>query len=107
VSLICGVRACCRAVRPARFGAEFMRSPIGDPAQSAREIGCQFRQGTDEIVTRNVFKGCAKAAWPRNTEAEIAAIAKCSVRQAARYLSGEFDAPPIVFIALWTACLTR
>lgn len=83
-----------------------MEGSFGNSARVAREIDCQFRQGPDKIVSTSVFKGVAKAIWPRDTEAHIAAIASCSVRTAARYLAGEFEPPGVVLVAI-LAAITR
>lgn len=52
----------------------------------------------DKIVGRK-FGRVAKILWPAATAATIAAMAKCSVRTAERWLSGEFEPPAIVIAA--------
>ena len=79
-----------------------MRAPYGDPDATLREIGCQFRQGpngTDKIVSRK-FGAVAKVLWPTKTAAYIAALAGRDERTAARWLSGEFEPPIIVVLAV-------
>ena len=75
-----------------------MRAPFGNSEIIAKEIGGQFRQGTDKIVSRK-FGRVAKVIWPHKTAAHIAAIAKTNERTAARWLSGEFDPPLVVVVA--------
>lgn len=67
----------------------------------AREIDCQFSPAADRIVKAPVLKGVCKVIWPANTEAEVAVVCRCSVRTAARYLSGEIDAPALLFAAIF------
>jgi hypothetical protein len=76
-----------------------MRSPFGNSAAVAREIGCQYRHGTDKIVSRK-FGLVAKALWPRKTAAQLAVIASTNERTAARWLAGEFEPPGIVIAAV-------
>jgi hypothetical protein len=71
----------------------------GNPAAVAAEIGCQFRQGTDKSVRPIIYSVC-KAIWPSSTDAAVAAIVGCSVRNGARYLSGELEVPAILLTAI-------
>jgi len=77
-----------------------MRAGCGEFSTVATEIGGQFRPGTDKIV-RPLFGPVAKVVWLGNTDACIAAIADADVRTARRWISGEFDAPPIVYAHMW------
>jgi hypothetical protein len=76
-----------------------MHGPFGNPAVVAREIGGQFRQSTDKIVTRK-FGKVAKVIWPHKTAACLAAIAGKDERTAARWLAGEFEPPAIIIAAI-------
>jgi hypothetical protein len=67
----------------------------------ARKISGQFRPGTDKIV-RRLFGPIAKVVWPHNTEAYVATVAKCDVRSARRWISGEINAPAKVWAAIFT-----
>jgi hypothetical protein len=70
---------------------------------SAREIErrrCQPDATTDTRVMVCNFGKHAKLAWPFKTAAHIAAIAGTSDRQAARWLTGEFEPPSSVCAAL-------
>lgn len=76
-----------------------MEGSFGNPKIVAKEIGGQFRPGADKIVRRK-FGSVAKVLWPGSTDAHIAAIAKVDVRTARRWLSGEFEPPIIVVLAV-------
>lgn len=71
-----------------------MHGSFGNPEVVAREIGGHFRPGQDKIV-RRLFGPVCKLIWPVNTEAHVASLAKVDVRTARRWLSGEYDPPPI------------
>lgn len=77
-----------------------MRSVFGNPRAVAREIDCQFRQGTDKNVGPSKFAIVAKALWPLKTAAHLASIAGRDERTAARWLSGEFEPPNKVIAAV-------
>jgi hypothetical protein len=68
----------------------------------SREIGCQFSPATDRIVERRRIRAVVEAVWPNEkADALTAVICNCSVRTASRYLSGEIDAPAVLFAAIW------
>lgn len=69
-----------------------MRSVYEARVAEATETERRIRQGDDKIVVRK-FGKVAKLLWPFNTSAHVATIAKCSTRQADRYLSGEYEPP--------------
>jgi hypothetical protein len=69
-----------------------MHEGFGNSAAVAREIHGQFRQGTDKIVSP-MFGRVAKVIWPVKTASQMAAIAKCDERTAARWLCGEHKPP--------------
>lgn len=77
-----------------------MRSSFGDPRAVATEIQCQFRHGTDKTVDVTRFGVVARALWPIKTAATLASIAGRDERTAARWLSGEFEPPGIVYAAI-------
>lgn len=72
-----------------------MRSTFGNSAVVAREIQGQFSPERDRLVPPRKFGLFARALWPEKAAFQIAAICKCSERQAKRYLSGE-DAVPYI-----------
>lgn len=83
-----------------------MHGAFGNPDVVATEIGGQFRPGKDRIV-RRLFGPIAKVIWPHNTEAHVATVAKCDVRTARRWISGEFDAPAYVWGVMWVEATRR
>jgi hypothetical protein len=83
-----------------------MRSVYEARVVEAREIERQIRQGTDKIVSRK-FGAVAKVLWPYKTAAELAAIAGTNERTAARWLSGEFEPPVVVLLAVMQKMFER
>jgi hypothetical protein len=77
-----------------------VHSSFGNPLAVATEISGRFRQGTDKIVSAGRFGTVAKALWPIKTAAHLATIAGTNERTAARWLSGEFEPPGIVFAVI-------
>lgn len=67
--------------------------------RAAREIEGQLASGSDRIVTRK-FGAVAKVLWPFKAAAHIASIAKVEERTAKRWLSGEFEPPICVVLAV-------
>jgi hypothetical protein len=76
-----------------------MEGSFGNSRVIAREIGGQFRQGTDRIVKTVVGPVC-KAIWPDKTDTEVAVICGCDPRNARRYMSGELPIPVKLLIAI-------
>lgn len=77
-----------------------MRSLFGNPNAVAREIQGQFVQGRDTVVPPPKFGAVCKLLWPSKTAAELAAIGKRDERTAKRWLSGEYEPPIIVLVAV-------
>jgi len=77
-----------------------MRSRYGNPNEVLREIGGQFRQGTDKIVSPPKFGAFCKILWPNKTAENLAALSGHSPRTTARWLSGEHDPPVLVAFAI-------
>jgi hypothetical protein len=77
-----------------------MRTALQVPSRERREIDRQFSTPTDKIVGPTKFGGVCRYLWPRNTAAEIASIAGRNQRTAERWLSGEFEPPLIVVLAV-------
>lgn len=65
----------------------------------ANKTGGQQSPRGDKIVPRK-FGGVAKYLWPVKTAASLAAIAKCDERTAKRWLSGEYEPPLSVILAV-------
>lgn len=55
----------------------------------ARQIERNILQGTAAFCSGPLFGRACKGMWPVKTAEELAAIAGCSVRTAAYYISGE------------------
>jgi hypothetical protein len=77
-----------------------MHGTYGSPAEQAREIERRLIRGDDKIVGPPKFKSVAKVLWPIKTAACLAAIAKTTERAAERWLSGEFEPPVSVVVAV-------
>ena len=77
-----------------------MHGSLPGRVADARKIERRLRQGTDKIVDVSKFGAVAKVLWPLNTAATIAAIAGKDERTGARWLSGEFEPPNIVILAV-------
>jgi hypothetical protein len=75
-----------------------MRSQWGNPRAVETEIGTQFRVGIDRIVVRRVIVGFVRQYAKPKPSAFVAELCGCSVRTAERYVSGEIDFPPEVYI---------
>lgn len=84
-----------------------MHGSLPGRVEHARKIERRLRQGTDKIVSVGKFAAVAKALWPLNTAATIAAIAGKDERTGARWLSGEFEPPGIVLAAILTEITER
>lgn len=76
-----------------------MRSVYERQVAEARVIEGQIRAGQDKIVTRK-FGAVARVLWPFKTAAHVASIASCDERTAKRWLSGEFEPPVSVVLAV-------
>ena len=84
-----------------------MNGTLQRQVDEARKTERQIRQGSDKIVSVRKFGVVAKALWPLNTAAHIAAIAGKDERTGARWLSGEFEPPGIVLSAILTEITRR
>jgi hypothetical protein len=84
-----------------------MHGSFNRRAEEARKIERRICQGADKIVRAGKFAVVAKALWPINTAAHIAAIAGKDERTGARWLSGEFEPPGIVLAAIITEITRR
>ena len=90
-----------------------MKGAYGNPDVVLSEIGGQFRQGTDKIVSPPPICGYFRVRWPLKTAANLAAFANehgfksITERSAARWLSGEYDVPLKVAQAFFLDAVTR
>lgn len=82
-----------------------MRTVYEQKIAVASENARRIRQGTDVFV-RPIFGDVAKFLWPHKTAATLAALAKhyggrnYDERTAARWLSGEFEPPISIVLAV-------
>lgn len=76
-----------------------MRTVFEETLAEATRTERQLRQGTAKIVSRK-FGPVAKVLWPFKTAAHLASIADTNERTAARWLSGEFEPPVCVVVAV-------
>ena len=77
-----------------------MRSTFGDSRVVLHEIQGTFVPGRDALVPPPMFGAVCKLLWPRKTAAILASIAKRDERTAKRWLSGEYEPPVIVLLAV-------
>ncbi len=75
-----------------------MHGKYGNPDVVRRETNTLFRVGTDRLVTRRVIVGFVRDHAKPKPAAFIADLCKCSVRTAERYVTGEIDFPPEVYV---------
>lgn len=84
-----------------------MRSPYETRVAEAREIEGHLRTRSDMIVPPPKFGAVCKVLWPNKTAFHLAAIAKREERTAKRWLSGEFEPPVCVVIAVFQKMFER
>lgn len=84
-----------------------MRSVFGNAAAVASELQGRFLPERDKIVPPFKFAGVARYLWPHKTAAHLAAVAGKDERAAKRWLAGEFEPPPVIFLAIFAECLKR
>jgi len=77
-----------------------MRAVFGNPVAVATELQGQFVPGRDKIVPPPKFASVCRLLWPHKTAAHLAAIAGRDERTAKRWLSGEFEPPVKVVLAV-------
>jgi hypothetical protein len=75
-----------------------MHGRYGNPDVIRSETNTQFRVGTDRIVGRRIIVGFVRKHAGPKPAAFIATLCGCSVRTAERYVTGEIDFPPPVYI---------
>jgi hypothetical protein len=77
-----------------------MRSAFGNPVAVANEIQATFVPGRDTVVPPPKFGAVCKVLWPEKTAAHLATIAGRDERTAKRWLSGEYEPPVVVLLAV-------
>lgn len=68
------------------------------PLRATKSEG-QDQHRRDKLVPRR-FSAVARVLWPVKTAACLASIAKCDERHAKRFLSGEYEPPLSVILAV-------
>ena len=76
-----------------------MRTVYERELANATKIERQICQGGGKIAS-NYFGPVCKLLWPLKTAAELAAIANTNERTASRWLSGEYEPPIVVVLAV-------
>lgn len=75
-----------------------MRTKYGNPDAVLSEIDAQFSVATDRIVGRRIIVGFVRDHAKPKPAAFVAQLCGISVRTAERYVTGEIDFPPEVYI---------
>lgn len=88
-------------------GALDMRALFGNADVVAREIQGQFVQGRDTVVPPPKFGAVCKLLWPLKTAAHLATISGRDERTAKRWLSGEYEPPVVVLLAVMRKMFER
>lgn len=82
-----------------------MRSVYEARVAEQTEIEGQLLSGRDKLVLPNSFGPVCRLLWPDKTAANLAAIGGRDERTAKRWLSGEYEPPIIVLLAVITKML--
>jgi hypothetical protein len=75
--------------------------------QEAREIQGQLSSGGDTVVPPPLWTDFARLCWPEKTAAHLAALGGKDERTAKRWLSGEYEPPMVVVLALFNKMFER
>jgi hypothetical protein len=84
-----------------------MAALFGSRDAVAREIQGSFSAGKDKIVPPYKFPAVCRVLWPDKTAANLAAISGREERTAKRWLSGEFEPPVSVVLAVMQEMFKR
>lgn len=84
-----------------------MRSAYEERVDGAREIEGQLLSGRDTLVPPPKFGAVCRLLWPEKTSACLAAIGKRDERTAKRWLSGEYEPPVVVLLAVMQKMFER
>lgn len=77
-----------------------MRALYEQQVSDATEIQGRIVRGEDKIVPPPLWTDFARLCWPTKTAAQLASIAGKDERTAKRWLSGEFEPPNVIVVAL-------
>lgn len=84
-----------------------MRTVYEERVATATEIERHIVSRSDKFVAPPLWVEFAKICWPQKTATHIAAIAGRDKRTAERWLSGEFEPPMVVVLALFNKMFER
>jgi hypothetical protein len=84
-----------------------MSQLFGNRDAVAREIQGSFSAERDRIVPPYKFPAVCKVLWPHKTAANLAAISGKEERTAKRWLSGEYEPPVSVVLAVMSEMFKR
>jgi hypothetical protein len=77
-----------------------MRTHYEEEIATATKLQGRFSTGDDKIVPPQNWAWFARHCWPDKCAATLASIGKRDERTAKRWLSGEFEPPNAVMVAL-------
>lgn len=77
-----------------------MRAVYEERIAEATEIEGQLLRGRDILVPPPKFTAVCKVLWPDKTAAHLATLADKDERTAKRWLSGEYEPPMVILIAI-------
>ena len=84
-----------------------MRTVYERQVAEQREIVRRGMSGSDVFVAPPKWVWFARHCWPEKTAAHLAALADRDKRTAERWLSGEFEPPVVVVLALFNKMFER
>lgn len=102
-------RALHRKLQPHRLEGEWFRD-CAEVRVAIQNCLNNFRGVDVEASPKGKFKtftAVARLIWPIRTAQKLAQIAGTNERSAKRWLAGEFEPPPVVFLAIFAECLKR
>lgn len=84
-----------------------MRTTYGNAEKTRSEIQGSFSADRDKIVPTYKFPAVCRVLWPDKTAAHLAAISGREERTAKRWLTGEFEPPVSVVLAVMQEMFRR
>jgi hypothetical protein len=84
-----------------------MRSVYERNIAQANEIQGRIVSGRDTVVPPPLWTDFARLCWPEKTAAHLATLGGKDERTAKRWLSGEYEPPMVVVLALFNKMFER
>lgn len=84
-----------------------MHGRYGNPNEVRREIQGRFSADRDKIVPPYKFPAVCRLLWPEKTAVHLAAISGREDRTAKRWLTGEYEPPVSVVLAVMQEMFKR